>query len=498
MQTMQMPLLLPKQLNYCTSVTEDDALYTLLLKNVPDLILFVETACADETWANRHSEFMSKSVAWLTIQFFQDRLAMEFAKRVGKAIRSHFQAINPYMLLNVLIKLKDQDLQINSLLYGSSSETLRELIRRECRDMNKMLFKLPDVSMLPFSTIDDFVRTGSTHDVNRKDQTIVTQILIQALRWDLKELAEACQDFLKRYITRSNMVDMTIEAHKNGWERLRQSCFEFINHLTLGLRFLERERERFAFEFLEFNDTSLAMFDKVKGFVTDLALGQDLAEDEHFGKVIHQCPKMLCLDIGHSDAYTDQMKGLPRLLPELSAPACPWLEDTALTALVKTCPNVRKLTLTSDSKIGAEGWAALKNLVLLRELDVTRCGQIGDDELKLILEACSGLVSLQMEDCRGVSEKGFFEIPKHNTRLTHLNIARCNINDAGLVELVSKCHTLTHLNLTRCERVTERSIKEFSNLASSLRLLDLTHCNIPRAIMEELKQRRPYLKIISD
>ena len=201
--------------------------------------------------------------------------------------------------------------------------------------------------------------------------------------------------------------------------------------------------------------------------MTDLVFGQDLAEEEQFSKAIKLCPKMVCLDIGHSDAYTDQMKEIPRLLPELSAPACPWLNDSALTALVKTCPNLRKLILTSDSKIGAEGWAALKHLVLLRELDVTRCGQIGDEELKLILEACSGLVSLEMEDCRGVSDKGFFEIPKLNPRLTHLNLARCNINDAGLVELLNKSRSLNYLNLTRCERLTERSIKEIDVLAPS-------------------------------
>ena len=77
MVAMQLPLLLPKQLNYCEKASHDEDLYTLLLKNTPDMILFLESACADETWANRHQDFMKKSLAWLTIQFFQDRLAMD-------------------------------------------------------------------------------------------------------------------------------------------------------------------------------------------------------------------------------------------------------------------------------------------------------------------------------------------------------------------------------------------------------------------------------------
>ena len=125
--------------------------------------------------------------------------------------------------------------------------------------------KLPDASMLYFSAIDAFIRTGDTQEVNRKDREIVTKILMQALRWDLKELAEACEEFLKRYITRSNMVEMMMEAHKNSWLRLRQSCFNYINDQKIGLRFLARERDRLAFEFLEFNDASLAFFEKVRG-----------------------------------------------------------------------------------------------------------------------------------------------------------------------------------------------------------------------------------------
>ncbi|MCE5316417.1 MAG: hypothetical protein LLG04_03515 [Parachlamydia sp.] len=496
MLSMQLPMLLPKQLTYCESAKEDEELYNLLLRSTPDLVLFLETACADETWVSRHSNFMSKAIAWFTLQFFQDRLDMDLARRASKAIRNHFHAINPYILLNLLLKLKDKDLQISSLLYGSSSETLRELIRRECRDMKKMLFKLPDVGSTPFIVIDQYVRTGETQEVIRKDREIVTQILEQAKRWDLKELSDVCEDFLKRYITRVNMVEMLLESHLKGWQRLRDACFEYISNLKIGLRFPSRERDRLAFEFLEFNDNSLALFDKVRQHVTDLICGQDLAEEEQFGKVVKMCPKMLCLDIGHSDGFTDQMKEIPRLLQELSIPASPWLDDEPLKALIQICPHVRKLVLTSDSKIGAEGWGDLQKLTKLRELDVTRCGQIGDQELALILEACSSLVSFFMEDCRGVSDKGFFEIPRLNTRLIHLNIARCNINDAALVELATKCRNLVYLNLTRCDRITERGIQVFISEASALRTLDLTHCNIPKGVIEELNRRRPYLKVM--
>ncbi len=494
--SMQLPLLLPKQLTYCQSAGEDDALYTLLLKSPPDLVLFFEVACEDQTWSARHRDFMSKTLSWLTIQFFQDSLAMEYAQRAAKAIRTHFREMNPYVLLNILVKLKDKDLPINSLLYGASSQPLRELIRRECRDMKKMLLKLPDATYLYFDTIDDYVTKGEKNEVYRKEKETVIKILNQALQWELYELADVCEDFLKRYITRSNMVELTLEAHQKGWQKLRQSCFEYINNLKIGVRFPNSDKERFAFEFLEFNDEALAIFEKVKGVVTDLICGQDLAEEESFGKVIKMCPKMICLDLGHSDAFTDGMKEIPRLLLELALPACPWLDDEPLGTLIQTCRNLRRLVLTSDSKIGPAGWSKLQKLVQLKELDVTRCGQIGDAELKIILEACSGLSHFSMEDCRRVSEKGFFEIPRVNPRLTHLNLARCNINDEGLVELTTKCNKLISLNLTRCERLTERSILTLVSAAPALRLLDLTHCNIPKGVVEELTRRRPYLQVL--
>lgn len=362
--------------------------------------------------------------------------------------------------------------------------------------MHKMLFKLPDASSQYFDTIDSYICKGVTDEVYRKEKETVVQVLKQSLHWELHELAEACETFLKRYINRPNMVEMLLEAHQKGWQRLRQGCFEYINELKMGARFHPREKDRLAFEFLEFNDATLDLFEKLRPYVTDLIIGQDLAEEEPFVKVIKMCPKLVCLDLGHSRGYTDGMKEIPRLLPELALPACPWLEDEPLAALIQTCPNVRKLILTSDSRIGPQGWGKLQKLVQLRELDVTRCGQIGDEELKMILEACNGLVSLSMEDCRGVTEKGFFEIPKLNPRLTHLNLARCNINDEGLVELTAKCGKLVYLNLTRCERLTERGILALIGAAPALRTLDLTHCNIPSKVVDELQRRRPYIALV--
>src|ERR1700722_121192 len=139
---MLMPALLSEKLRYCERAESETALFNLLVKHPPDLILFLESACADETWAESNFEFVNKALEWAHQQFFQDTLMMEFAQRLARVLRKHHSVAKTHLPLNATLELKDKNLPINTLLYGSSSHYLKDLIRLECRDRKSDEIKL--------------------------------------------------------------------------------------------------------------------------------------------------------------------------------------------------------------------------------------------------------------------------------------------------------------------------------------------------------------------
>lgn len=493
---MQLPALMYKSLNYLQMVPDQDTLFKTLRNNPPHLIKFLVKACDDETWAEEHREFMRQALTWVTEEFFQDRLLMEFAQKVAKAIREHYNAMQLYFPLNLTIKLKDKDLEVNSLLYSASSEYMREMIRRECRDAKSHDLLLKDISFDIFSAIHEFISTSSTFDLYRKDKAELIKILKLAMQWELQELAVACQNHIKKYITRENMFDMAIKSHLKHRVVLRNACFDFINNFHLGFRLEDRGEDAFAFEFIDFNENSLDAFGVLKEHITHLICSNRITEEEEFPKVVKKCSKLICLDISRSKSFSDYLKEIPLTLQQLEAAACTWITNETFKSLIEYCPNLTRLVLTSNVNINFEGWGSLSKLEQLRSLDLTRCSQLRDEELRIILQACKELIVLTLEDCRGLTDEAFMDLPKYNPNFTKINLARTGLSDLPLIEIASKCQLLVSLDLTRCENITTIGIIELVKNAVNLKELNLTSCDVPKITLEQIYKIRPFLHII--
>ena len=493
---MQLPALVPKSLEYTSQIADDEALFKSLVKEPPDLIKFLVRAVADESWAEEHAKFMSLALSWVTNQFFQDKLMMKFAQRLGKALRAHYSVNSSFLPMNLTLKLKDRDLQVNSLIYGASSEYVRELIRRECRDRHRSILVLKDISQHIFRVLHDFVTTGSYLDIIHLEKPQVYRLLRLAMLWQLDELSKACQDVLKHYITRENVFDVLLRSYLRQRVHLLLSSMEFLNSLNAGFRLEDRGIDFMVFEFKEFSTSALEAFEKLRPYITHLVASGSVPEESLFPTVIKKCPKLVCIDLSRTNQFSDNFKELPRALPELELAACLWLTNEYLEKIIEICPELTRLSLQSDVRLDAAGFGALKKLEGLRELNLTRCTQLGDPDLGIILQACPSLRTLILEDCRSLSDSGFYEIPTFNHLLTGLNLSRTWISDLPLIEISTKCEFITSLNLTRCENLTSVGILECARNGKSLRDLIISSNNLSDESLQELHNIRPYLKVV--
>ncbi len=493
---MQLPALMYKSLSYTKDAETEDDLFKSLVPKPLDLIKFLVKACDDETWAENHSNFMRQALGWITEEFFQDRLLMSYVRKLAQVIREHYPAMVTFLPLNLTVKLKDKDVQINSMLFGSSSEFLRVMVRRECRDRKRYVLQLKEIPYKYFDIIETFMNTGSTLDLIRKDKPVVIKILKLAMQWELDELSIACQDYLKKYITSENVFDTMIRAHLRMRLHLREACFEFANHFQRGYRFENRGPEAIGFEFLDFSENSLEVFEKVRAYVTHLICSGKLTEDPTFVKVVNNCPKLICLDISRSKTFSDHLQEIPQTLQELEASDCPWMNNDNFSRLLDLCPELNNLTLISDVDLSAEGWGALQKLDHLHSLKLTRCTQITDDDLRVILQASKGLLVLHLEECRRLTDQGFADIPKYVPGMTILNLARTWISTLPLIEIATNCRLLNKIDLTHCEYINESALTELLRNAHELREVNVSHCDIPKAVLADLRKRFQFVKIL--
>lgn len=493
---MELPALLPEELRYAAVAQNDSALFELLVKNPQDLVHYFQYACDDETWSGDHAAFMQEVMQWLTNRFFQDSLSLELAQTAIRAIRAHHPILQALIPLNLTFKLKEGERQENSLLWGASSEYFRNLIREECRDRAAEKLEIVDCPLHVFKVIEEFVFTGAVKDLWRKSQHEIIEVLRKASEWSITALENLCQDLLTRYIERSNAVEYLLQAHEEKWSRLRDACIDFINALDVGVKFEKTNDATFSFEFTNFQADALEIFENAHLYITKLRCGGSLPELPPFSDVINRCPHLVCLDLSETRTYSDRFLDIPRALEELNLSKCPWLAGKLLKKFSEICPHLRALGLGSNGQLRYTDWGILKNFKSLEKIDISRCYQVKDDEFKLVLQACRGVTHFKLSECTGLSDHSFFQLGQHIPNLTDLDISRCLLSDAGLVDLSMRCKRLTVLDLTRCKNISEKGILEALNNLSLLRKIIVAKCPVDSSIFGKIKAIRPFVDVV--
>lgn len=490
-----MPAFLPQELRYCESIQSEDILLSTLIKNPRDLVIFFECACADETWSEQNSGFMRKAIAWLTMQVFQDKMPIEFTRRIAKAMQAHYSILSSYIPENILFKLKDTSVQANSLLFAAFSDYFKDLLERECREKNKMFLTLADTTYTIFSTVVEYMTTGKVYNLGQKGLNEMLELAHDAAKWGIEDLVAMSEEALKKFITNENVFKLLSKSYQERWPNFKQSCLNFFNHSQNGVRLSSSAENQLSFEFLDFSDRVINLYEQMKSLVTEIVCSGSLTESERFGMILKRSPKIIALNISGSRFFSTQLLETPRELQALDISQCPWMNQAALKQFSDICPHLRKLSFGSDIQLNFTAWGELNKFRQLIALDLTRCHQINDQDLMVILKACLGLRELSLEECRKISEKGFDAMARQATRLTHLNLSRTSITDNSLVEISTYCRSLISLDLTRCENVTDKGVLAVVKQASSLKELTIAQCPVSTACVKEINRLFPQIMV---
>ncbi|MBS4169073.1 hypothetical protein [Parachlamydia sp. AcF125] len=493
---MLMPAFLPSELMYLSSFEEDEPLFQKVKENSYLFNAFFMAAIEDEGWIIRHEEFIHLALEWVTEQFAADRLPFQLSKNIGEKIRQHFSSLELNIPLDLSCQVGESRLEFNSLLFGTASDFLHDFFLKKCLGKKRPLeIVLRGIEWDILITLSEWMKFGDIPSLWKKEEKFLWSVLKQASTWEMTAVVEITQEILKRYLNRANVFDHLVLTHEQKWHFLKYACCKVINELGGGMTVFEQGENGLGFEFLEFNAHSLGVFDRLQKWITHLAFSLSLTEEMAFSETMQKCPKLIGLDISRTRIFTERLYDIPSHLQELDISMCVWLTPANLRKIIEICPRLVRLNLSSNGQITAAGWAELHRLQFLEFLGISRCHQISDDDLKLILKACLNLTELRLEECEKLTDRGFFNLALNIPKIVGLSLARCGIGDTSLIEIGTRCIFLQRLDLTRCENITDKGVIEMVCQTKTLRELVLTHCSISPEAIIEIRKLKPLLKV---
>lgn len=494
---MRLPDLLPKRLHFIGDAPSDDALFTLLKPQTAVLVDFFENACEDEMWCQQHLPFFTQTIEWLTTAFFQDKIALHFAKQAVAALQKHFQGLSYVIPKHLTLLVHGEVFQMNSLMVGVVSHALFHQIRMKCSANGEGSIKLEEkLSTSHFHLLKKYIENAHVEDLWKSDEKELFKLHEEARELGITGFLDCCADILKRYLTGGNVLSYLIISHDEMWASFKNYCIDYINRTESGISLKKGSVNELIVEFLEFNSSSLAIFSKLKTRITHLICSGSITLDPHFGSVIHECPRLVSLDLSQSLSFGPYLTAMPPSVESLDLSMCPWLDLESMSPVAPLLEELKRLALRRNTHLSYVFWPVLLQLPYLEVLDIAGCVQIGDAEAKIIAEVLPDILELHLEGCSSIRDRGFRDIAKQTAHLRVLNVSRTEFGDEALLEFASVCPKLNVIILERCTKVTERGILEAVRLAGQLQKIVLTHIRCSSLFIKEMRIRHPYLECV--
>ncbi|HRD56123.1 MAG TPA: BTB/POZ domain-containing protein [Parachlamydiaceae bacterium] len=397
-----------------------------------------------------------------------------------------------FLPLDIIFEIEGKELPANSLLFKAASPFFADSIENQYKNGNNRIV-LNGVSLDLFKIIEEFIVTHEVVDLWKKNQNELKEIRKNLSRLKMNALGKLCETVLKRYIDRDNVLATLVESHKNGWQTLRHASFEYINNLSFGILFHPAKPSILAFEFLDFNERSLAVFEVVKSLITHFIAKKKIPESIEFKSCLQKCVALVQLNISTSLTFSEFIFEAANSLEELDLSSCAFLDASILGRILSYFKDLKFLNLSDNNQLNYTSFTHLSKLKDLLSLNISKNPQIGDEDFRLIIQSVPKVIDLDCSDCKSIGDTGFFELGKGLRSLIFLNLSRDEISDGLLIELGARSLFLEEINLMRCKKLSSRGILEFVKQARALKQLTLEENS---ELFLKIKQEKPHLTII--
>lgn len=492
---MELPAFIPQSLRKYETVENETALFQTLSSHPFELIQFFLAAASHEAWCESHLQLMKEMLDWLTLQSFENRLGNSLTP-VAQAIQQHHKILYGLLPLNITFVVEQEPILVNSLIFSYSSPIFKDMILYQLKERKQQLLVLDNLTLGDFRLIEEHVKKGESGDLWKRAENELLRLREVVSFWGVFSFANEIEAVLKRYLTQGNCISTLVKAYREHWLVLFTASLEFVNRQNWPIK-IETDSlgETLSFSFLDFNAASLSFFEELKEDITSIHVAERLMDDPAFSYVINATPKLKKLDLNHTTTWSERLRDCPTTIFQLDLSFCVWLTADYLNTLAHLFPNLRNLVVHSNTQLGVAAWGKLRHFEELVDLDISYNSQVGDDELRMILEACPHLTDFACEECRKLTDRGFYDIVRLAPRLHSLRLKQAAITDGILVEMSQRLVFLHEIKIDSAPNLSDRGLLEFVRQAGALRLLDIRNCHFRAETLAEIKKIKPMLAL---
>ncbi|PSS07548.1 F-box/LRR-repeat protein [Actinidia chinensis var. chinensis] len=197
---------------------------------------------------------------------------------------------------------------------------------------------------------------------------------------------------------------------------------------------------------------------------------------------------------------------------------CSNLTESTFFALAKNCPLLRNIHMVGTNLGGRDSTADILMNPRIKSVKLGKNLNLTDECLRKVAYVCSGLETLDVSCCKGITEKGIANFFKDGSKIRHLVITDCweiknigagfelpkfevlqairtGINDEGLAIIGNRCCGMLTLNLECCLGVTVVGLEAIVTNCKRLRELNLKWCvNVRMGTADWMVFSRPSLR----
>ncbi|XP_060219280.1 F-box/LRR-repeat protein 3 isoform X1 [Lycium barbarum] len=218
-----------------------------------------------------------------------------------------------------------------------------------------------------------------------------------------------------------------------------------------------------------------------------------------------KCTELKHLDISYLKVTSGSLRSISSLekLEFLAMVGCSTVDNEGLHYLGKGCPSLQALDVSRCDRLSSSALAflinghplmlqiyasyyfheyptkiiqGLKDLKNLKTL-VLDGALVSESFFKIINFNCKYLVEIGLGKCKGVTDKGIFQLVSGGLNLNVLNLTCCSdLTDIAISAITDSCQSLLCLKLECCNLLTEKSLYRLGLHCSLLEEIDLTDC----------------------
>jgi uncharacterized protein YjbI with pentapeptide repeats len=244
---------------------------------------------------------------------------------------------------------------------------------------------------------------------------------------------------------------------------------------------------KIALPFLKFN---LKEIDLSFTSITDDELRELLENSSNLQKINLYCRHII------GTAFNSETIKLEHLI-EINMSFCSNLTDDHLKKLIEKCPKLQKINL-SNTKITGKAFASGDiKLEHLTEIDISDCANLTDDKLKMLLEKCPNLQIIKLSNIT-ITGAAFDSAVIKLEDLKEIDISECkNLTDDNLQRLIQKCPNLQKINLSKT-KITGVAFDSGAINLEHLTEIDISYCyNFKGDHLKMLLEKNPHLQKIN-